>query len=102
MWKKHGSVFQEHTKYIYNGIVKTSRVGTLQYADFVHEMHDLAKYFPSPLMKSIGFESYNWDFCDKEFNEDIIRSATEDGILTSIQDELEKNHEEYCSIKHEE
>ena len=43
MWKKHQSVFQDHIKYIHSDILKTFRVGIIQYAERVREMHDLEK-----------------------------------------------------------
>ena len=35
MCKSHWSVFQDHIKYIHNDILKSFRVGTLQYAERV-------------------------------------------------------------------
>ena len=49
-------MYQGHVKYIHNEIVKTFGVGILQYAEHVHEMHDLAKYFYSPSTKGKGVQ----------------------------------------------
>ena len=95
MWKKHWSVFQDHFKYIHNDIVKTFRVGILQYAKCVREMHDLAKYLPTPSMKSVGLKEAGWEAREKEFNKDFIRFATKDRLPTSMQDALKYNHEGY-------
>ena len=49
-------------------------------------MNDLAKYLPPSLMKGGGFELYDWDIQDKEFNVDVIKGTTMDGLPTSMQD----------------
>ena len=102
MWKKHRSVLQDHVKYIQNDIVKTFRSGILQYTKRVHEMHDLKNYLPPLQMKGVSFESARWDACDKEFSNQVICVSTKDGIPSSMQDELEDNHEDYLSILNEE
>ena len=51
MWRKHRSNFQDNVKYTHNDIVKIFRVWIIQYAERVHEMHDLSKYLPPPSMK---------------------------------------------------
>ena len=48
MWKKHWRVFQDHVIYIHNDITKPFRIGILQYANSVREMHNLEKYLPPP------------------------------------------------------
>ena len=37
------------------------RVVIIQYAEHVLDMHNLAKYFPPPLMKGVSFKSDMWD-----------------------------------------
>ena len=80
---------------------KPLRVGIPQYAKRVCEMHDLENYLYPPSMKVMSFESASWEVCDKYISEHIIPVADKDWIPTSIQDELEDNHEYYCSILHE-
>ena len=60
MWRKHRSVFKDHTKYIRNDIVKPLCVGILRYAESVQEMHNLAKKLPQTSMKGESFEAANW------------------------------------------
>ena len=50
MWRKHRSVYQEHTKYVWNDIMKSLKVKILRYTERVCEMYDLAKYLPPPSM----------------------------------------------------
>ena len=102
MWKKYWSVFQYQAKCIQNDIVKSLRVGIPQYAMHVCEMHDLANYLSPPSMKGMSFESASWEFCKKDISEHIIPVVAKDRLPTSMQDELEDNHEEYFSILHEE
>ena len=56
MWRKHRSVFQYHVKYICNDVVNIFRLGILQYAERVHELNDLFKYLPLPLMKGNEYD----------------------------------------------
>ena len=42
-------------------------------------------------MKGEIFEPASWDFHSKEFSENNIRVAIKDGLLSSMQDELENN-----------
>ena len=49
MLRKHRSVFEDHAKYIRNGILKTYMVGIHQCAEKVREIHDLAKFLTPPL-----------------------------------------------------
>ena len=59
-WKKNWRVYHDYVKYIRNDIVKPFRVVIIKYNELVRNMHNLAKYFPPPLMKYKRFESYNW------------------------------------------
>ena len=65
MWKRHWSIYQDRVKYTHNEIVKPFRVRILQDSKRIRDMHNLANYFPSPLMKGGGFESAYWDVCSK-------------------------------------
>ena len=65
MWRNHRSVFQDHVKYINNDIVKTFRVGIIQYTDHVCEMHDFDKYLPPPSMKGGKYDQADWIICQK-------------------------------------
>ena len=65
MRRKHRSVFQNHLKYISNGIVKPFYVKIIHYSERVVDMHDLAKQLPTPLMKGDGYEDNNWKSRDK-------------------------------------
>ena len=101
MRKKHWIAFQDHAKCIHNDIVKPLRVGIPQYAKRVCEMHDLENYLYPPSMKVMSFESASWEVCDKDISKHVILVADKDGLPTSIQGELEDNHEDNCSILHE-
>ena len=46
IWGKNRITFQDHIKYTHNDILKTFRVGIIQYAEQVRHMHYLAKYLP--------------------------------------------------------
>ena len=102
MWKKHRIVFQDHVKYIHNGIVKPFRVGIIQYVKRVHDIHNLSKYLPPPSMKGDILESDSWDILDKEWSESEIFVAIKNRLPITMQDELEDNQEDYNSIAHEE
>ena len=65
MWKRHWSIYQGRVKYTHNEIVKPFRVRILQDSKRIRDMHNLANYFPSPLMKGGGFESAYLDVCSK-------------------------------------
>ena len=65
MWRNNQSTFQDHVKYINNNIVKPFRTGILHYAERVHEMHDLTKYPPPPLMKVGEYDQAYWNVRDK-------------------------------------
>ena len=65
MGRKHFITFQDHVKFIHNDIVMPFRVGILQYANHVRDMHDLAKYLPPPLMKGSEYYGADWTVHDK-------------------------------------
>ena len=88
-------------KYVCNDIAKSFKVKILQYAKRMSEMHDLKKYPPPPLMKGKSFQSDSWDVSNKEFYGDYIQVAFKYGLPSYIQDQLEDNQEEYCSLGHE-
>ena len=67
MWRKHRIVYQDHMKYVHNDIVIPFKVKILRYAERVHEMHDLAKYLPTPSMKGESAMASNWSVCNEEF-----------------------------------
>ena len=46
--------------YVRNDIVKPFKVKILRYAESVSEMHELAKYLPSPSMKGESAMVANW------------------------------------------
>ena len=60
MWRKHRSVYQDHTKYVCDDIVKPFKVKILRSSERMHETHDLAKYLPPPSMKGESAEADNW------------------------------------------
>ena len=101
MWRKHQKTFQDHVKYIHNDIVKSFRVGILQYADCIFKMHELAKYLPPPLTKGRYYNQVDWTDHEKESSENEIIVITKDRLPRCIQDELEDKIEDYCSILHE-
>ena len=101
MWRKHRSVFQYHLKYIRNYIVNPFCVVICRYSDRVKDMHDLAKHIFPPAVKGNIFEADSWKVSDKEFSEHEIQVDIKNGLLSSIQDELEDNQEDYRSLTHE-
>ena len=52
-------------------------------------------------MKGERYESDNWDARNKELSDNEICVAIKDIILSSMQDDLEDNQEDYCSLDHE-
>ena len=54
----------------------------------------LEKYLFSPLMKGESYEEANRKVCDQEFTVSEIRVSTNDGILSSMQYELDDNQED--------
>ena len=71
-------------KYVCNDIVKPFKVKILCYAKSVREMHELAKYLPSPYMKGESEMVANWSFRNKEFTTGDIRLAISDGLPKSM------------------
>ena len=72
MCRKHRSVYQDHMKYVRNGIVKPFKVKILRYAEHVLDMHEQAKHLPSPSMKGESSMAANWSVRNYEFtNSDI-------------------------------
>ena len=96
MWRKHCSVYQDHMKYVRNGIVKLVKVKILCYSDHVREMHDLSKYLPPPPMKVDSAMADNCNFHHHKFTASEFLLAIKDGIPKSIQDEL-YDHAEDCA-----
>ena len=100
MWRKHQNVYKDHLKYVRDVILKPFRVVILCCAKRIMEMHDLAKYLPSPLMKGESYKSANWKFCDQELSVIDIRVAIKGGLPSSINNELEDNQEGYHYLTH--
>ena len=65
MWRKHRSVYQDHTEYIRNDIANTLKVKILCYTKRVIEMHELAKYLPTTWMKGGSAEADKWTVYNK-------------------------------------
>ena len=101
MWRNHRSVYQDHTKYVRNDIVKPFKVKVLCYAKRVREMHDLAKYLPPPLMKEESAMTANWSVRNKEFTTSDLQLAIKDGSPKTITDELDDHPEDYHSLTYE-
>ena len=101
MWRKHCSVYQDHMKYICIDIVKPFKVKILRYAECVCEMHDLAKYLPTPSMKVGSAVANNWTVRNHKFTASEVRIAIKDGLPSSMQDELEDHPEDYFSLTYE-
>ena len=101
MWRKHRRVYQYHLKYVSNDIVKPFCVSILQYVKYVREMHDLEKYPPPHSIKVKIYEADTWKVRDQEFMVSEIHVAIKDGILSSMQYELDDNQEDYLSLAHE-
>ena len=79
MWRKHRSVYQDHMKYVRNDIVKPFKVKILRYTDCVDEMHDLAKYLPTYLMKGQSETAAYWSVRNEGFTNSDLRLAIKDG-----------------------
>ena len=75
--------------------------GILQYADHIHDIHNLAKYLPTPSLKGGDYNQADWAVREKEWSEYEIRVETKDWVPTSIQDEMEDKDKEYRSLPHE-
>ena len=95
MWRKHRSIYHNHMKYIHNDIVKTFKVKILCYAERVRDMHDLAKYHPTPSMKGKSADAANLTVRNQEFTDSELRLAIKDRLPSSMQDELEDHPEDY-------
>ena len=63
--KKHWSVYQENMKHVCKDIVKPFKVKILRYAEHMHDIHDLAKFLPPPLMKGESAMTPNGSVCNK-------------------------------------
>ena len=101
VWRNHWSVYQDHMKYVCNNILKSFKVKILCYAKRVHEMHDLAKYLPTPSMKGEIAMAANWSIHNKEFMNSDILITIKDGLPKSMRDELDDHTEDYCSLIYE-
>ena len=88
-------------KYIHNDIVKTFKVKILCYAERVRDMHDLAKYHPTPSMKGKSADAANLTVHNQEFTDSELRLAIKDRLPSSMQDELEDHPEDYWSLTYE-
>ena len=67
-------------RHVNNDIVKLFKVKILRYAKSVHDMHDLEKYLPPPLMKVESAMEANWSANNEEFTTSDLRLAIKDGI----------------------
>ena len=101
MWKKYQILCQNHIKYIHNDIVISFWVGILRYAERVHEMNDLDKYLPQPSMKKESYKSANRDISEKGLSKNEICTEIKDGLPSFMQEELEDNQYNHCSLAHE-
>ena len=63
-------------------------------------MHDLDKFLPPPLNKGDKYDQLYWNAHNKELSEDDICVATKDGLLSSMQDEMEDKGKYYISFHH--
>ena len=73
-------------KYVCNDILKPFKVKILRYAKRVREMHDLAKYLHSPLIKGEISKADNWTVWNQEFTDSEVQLAMKDGLPKYIQD----------------
>ena len=101
VWGNHWSVYQLHTNYVRNDIVKPFKVKFLHYAKHVRKMYELANYLPPPSMKGNSDNSANWIICNQKFTAGEVRLAIKDRFPSSMQDELEDHPEEYFSLTYE-
>ena len=101
MWRKHRIVYQDHTKYVRNDIVKPFKVKILRYANRVRDIHELAKYLPPPLMKGERLMAANWSVSNEQFTTTDLRLAIKDGIPKTMRDELDDHPEDYRSLNYE-
>ena len=84
MWRKHQSVYQDHLKYVRNGILKLFRVGILCYAERVMYIQDLDKYLPPLIMKGEIYEAANWKVSNQELMVSEIHAEIKDGPHSSM------------------
>ena len=101
MWRKHHSFYQDHMKYVRNDIVKPFKVKFLRYADRVRELHDLAKYLPTPSMKGQSAIADNWKVHNQDFTASDIRLAIKDGPPKYMRYEFYDHPEDYRSLTYE-
>ena len=80
--------------------MKPFRLGILQYAERVREMHDIVKFLPSPSKNGYEYDQVDWNVRDKEFSEGDICVATKDSFPASIQDFMEDTENYYPSFAH--
>ena len=99
--RKHRSVYQDHTKYIHNYIVKPVKVKILRYTERMCEIHDIEKYLPQPLMKVESDMEANWIVRNKYFAISDIQLAIKDGFPKSMRFELEDHPEDHRSLTYE-
>ena len=78
------------------------RVRIIHYAEHVRDMFDLAKYLPPPSMKGNEYDQADWAVQEKQLSEYVIRVATKDWLLKSIQDEMEDKGKKHWSFTHKE
>ena len=86
MCRKHRSVYQDHTKYIHNDIVKTFKVKILRYAERVCEIHDLEKHLPPYSMKVESEMAANWSVRNEYFKISDIELAIKDTLPKYMRD----------------
>ena len=67
----------------------------LCYAKRVREMHDLAKYLPTPSIKGKSDEAANWNVRNHEFTAGEIWLAIKDGLPKYMHNELNDHSEDY-------
>ena len=101
MERKYRSVYQDHMKYVRNDIVKPFKVKIFRYSERVRQMHDLAKYLPSPLMKGESEMAYNRSVRNEEFTTSDLLLDIKDGLPKITRDELDDHPEEYRSLTYE-
>ena len=85
-------------KYVRNDIVKPFKVKILCYSERAHEMKELDKYLHPPLIKGVISEADNCTVRNQDFTASEVRLAINDGLPSSMQNELEDHTEQYCSL----
>ena len=94
------SVFKDRVNYTHNDIVKPFRVGIRQYAENVHEVHNIAKYIPTPSMEGDEYDHEDWNVRNKYLSEYEIQVVTRYGLPISIYDEMGDKDKDYHSFPH--